>query len=172
MLLKINSTTLHHMRSGLLSNQLMKLIGQIRRERLIVLQRETGLSYADINFKLGRSRRDGTLSQIANKAPNSRTGKPRQMGDEQARELETAFDKPEGWFDRDPDFDDLLNQHTLLIAAEKTGVYDTWPFQSVSRERFMRLPEEEKRRIEALIEGQVIYIESRLHEHQTGKAAA
>lgn len=172
MLHTCNSIVLHHLRSSLLCNSRMKLIGQIRRERLQMLRAETGMSFADINAKLGRSRRDATLSQIANEAPNTSTGKPRQMGDDQARELEVAFDKEKGWFDRDPDFDALQAQYSSLKASEPPATYNIWPFQRITRERFYKLPDVERERLEAMVESQVQFVENQSQPPSTGSAAA
>jgi hypothetical protein len=130
-----------------LSNHAMKLIGEVRRQRLAILMAETGMSLTDVTVKLGRTRRDSTLSQIVNQAPDSKTGKPRQMGDPQARQIETTFGKPAGWMDRDPDFDsleralsDAHKQLAELQVAETPGVYRFWPFVGLSLARVLRLP--------------------------------
>lgn len=86
----------------------MRTIGEIRRLRLLQLMQELGLNFAEMNDRLGRTRVDSTLSQVVQSAPNSRTRKPRQMGDAQARLIEATLGKPEGWMDRDPEFDALL----------------------------------------------------------------
>lgn len=143
------SNVLHHEHSSTLLNRRMKTIGQIRRERLAILRRETGLSLADIGEQLGRSRRDATLSQIANSAPNTRTGKPRQMGDEQARALEIAFNKETGWFDNDPDLDALRFGHAF--AAEPAATYTAWPFKRVSLADLRRLDSAQAAHIETLL---------------------
>jgi hypothetical protein len=39
------------------------------------------------------------LSQIKNQTPDSKTGKPKAMGDEVARKIERALKEPEGWMD-------------------------------------------------------------------------
>lgn len=42
------------------------------------------------------------LSQVRNQAPDSKTGRPRSMGDQMARRLERACGKPAGWMDQGP----------------------------------------------------------------------
>lgn len=103
----------------------MRTIGEIRRLRLRALLDEHAITVAELGARLGRTRRDSTLSQILNGAPDSKTGTPRQMGEAQARLIETKFDKPVGWMDRDPDFDALLLRapSTALRAEEPGGRY-------------------------------------------------
>lgn len=130
----------------------MKPIGEIRQQRLKQFLEQTGLTYADMNAALGRNRRDATLNQIAKAAKNTSTGKPRRMGDSQARLLETKFGLPAGWFDSDPEttFDLISRTPTgeikiidvAHIMAPKSAakedvrsynVPNPWPFQKVSR---------------------------------------
>lgn len=129
----------------------MKPIGQIRRERLKQLLSVGNLSFADLNQLLGRLRRDATLNQIAQAAPNSTTGKPREMGSVQARAIESKLKLPEGWFDTDPDRDgsdfvlSLPDGRRVVfeakpaapaanLAAEEPAIYNAkgWPFRSVT----------------------------------------
>jgi hypothetical protein len=144
----------------------MKLIGEVRRQRLAMLMAETGLSITSFSVKLGRSRRDSTLSQIVHQAPDSKTGKPRQMGDPQARQIETIFGKPTGWMDRDPDFDQLEQalsdaraQINELQVAEAPGVYRFWPFPALSLARVLRLPPAGLKAAQAALTGIVEHFE-------------
>jgi hypothetical protein len=120
----------------------MKTCAEIRRLRLAQLRQETGLSYADMNEKLGRGRLDATLSQIAKQAPNTRSGKARQMGDDQARTIERAFDKPTGWMDRDPEFDELQRQLERSIREPVPAGYSAWPFKRLDAARVRALSPE------------------------------
>jgi transcriptional regulator with XRE-family HTH domain len=141
----------------------MKVIAQIRRERLAQLKTETGLSYADMSERLGRSRRDATISQIANASPNSRTKRPRQMGDDQARAFELAFGKPVGWFDTDPELDDAQGQ--AYRVAEPLPSYGTpWPFRRVSASAISRLPAPALNRLEDLLLGALAMLEVESHQ--------
>lgn len=129
----------------------MKPIGEIRQARLKQFVTQTGMTYAEINSRLGRNRRDATLGQIAQAAPNTTTGKPRRMGDSQARLIETTFGLPAGWFDSDPDnHPDLISRsaqggHLVVrdvsdllkspsVAKEERAGYrtDRWPFETVT----------------------------------------
>jgi hypothetical protein len=118
----------------------MKTISEIRRQRLQILLSEDGLTYAEMNARLGRNRRDATLSQVAKAAPNTSTGTPRAMGDAQARRLETVFGKPHGWFDLDPDIE--RSQPAAAAAILHTSSANLplvpWPF-TVSFARYLHL---------------------------------
>jgi len=157
----VNSILLQQERSKTLSNGGMRSINEVRRLRLKMLKEEQG-SWAEINEKLGRLRGDSTLNQLANAAPNSKTGKPRNLGDELAELLEETFAKPRYWFDLDPDFERCLDELRAAhhIAEPRATYRVNWPFQRVQRERYDRLPAAEKLRIEAYIEGSVAAWES------------
>ena len=116
----------------------MRTVEEVRRLRLAQLVKEVG-SYAELNDKTGRDRRDSTLSQIANQSKNSKSGGPKAMGSDVARALETACKKPTGWMDTDPDlwpFDsidlDLLKkagprcidkiEGAILLTAAQLGI--------------------------------------------------
>lgn len=129
-------------------NARMKVISQIRRERLQMLLDESALSLAEMSVRLGRTARDATLSQILNKAPNTASGKERQMGDAQARKIEVEFGKPAGWLDRDPEFDAMLARVAVLKAAEPTAPYGRSPFEVLDLEKIRNLPADQLRRLE------------------------
>lgn len=76
----------------------MRTISEIRHSNLLLLLEEHG-SLAELNDKLRLPRTDATLSQIKNRSPDSKTGKPRVMGDILARRLEAALGLDEGWMD-------------------------------------------------------------------------
>lgn len=80
--------------------RMMKTIGQIRRENLLLLLEKHG-SMANLNEKIGLLRTDATLSQIKNQSRESKTGKPKMMGVTQARRIEQSLDLPTGWMDND-----------------------------------------------------------------------
>lgn len=153
----------------------MKVIAQIRRERLAQLVRETGLTYADISVRLGRSRRDATLSQIANAAKNTRTGRPRQMGDDQARALEAAFDKPQGWFDADPDLDARIGgsqsaQSAAWAAREGTTAYTPagWPFARVRLRDLLDLSASQALLVETMLLSALALAKNDPHQKSAG----
>jgi hypothetical protein len=59
---------------------------------------------AALNMALGVEKTDATLSQIRTQAPHSKTGKPRAMGDDKAREIEQKLGLPIGWMDTPPSY--------------------------------------------------------------------
>ncbi|MCP1404604.1 hypothetical protein [Achromobacter insolitus] len=101
----------------------MKTIEEIRVVRLRMLIKEVG-STAALNRLAERNERDSTLSQILNGALGSKTSKPKTMGSDLARTLEAATGKPRGWMDNDPDLQP-----------------SSWPFVSLTQERFNALPD-------------------------------
>jgi uncharacterized protein YaeQ len=74
----------------------VKTISEIRHENLLTLIDEMGSAEA-LAEAAGTS--SVYLSQVKNRSPDSKTGKPRQIGDPMARRLESACKKPEGWMD-------------------------------------------------------------------------
>lgn len=93
-----------------------------------MVMREKGLSRADLSDKLGRSRADGTISQIINRAPDSKTGNPRTMGANQARRIELVLNLPVGWMDTPID----NPASAVLQAAEPSADYAAWPIGGMS----------------------------------------
>ncbi|MBT2333597.1 hypothetical protein J7E49_06730 [Variovorax paradoxus] len=74
----------------------MKTIGEIRLENLELLVADSG-TLETVAGKAGTT--SVYLSQIRNGALDQKTGRPRQMGDQMARRLELAHEKPKGWMD-------------------------------------------------------------------------
>lgn len=87
-----------------------KTVYDIRRERLRQLY-ELHKSYAAIASLAGTSA--AYLNQIANGHVDSKTKRPRTMGDELARKLEVACGKPSGWMDQG---DGALSDEAATIA--------------------------------------------------------
>lgn len=74
----------------------MKTIAEIRRDNLLRLIDELGTADA-LAAKVNTSA--VYLSQLRNQSPDSKTKKPRQIGDPLARKLETCCGKERGWMD-------------------------------------------------------------------------
>jgi hypothetical protein len=91
----------------------VQTIAETRRQRLQMLLKQHG-SIAALNDLIGLARTDATLSQVRNRSPHHKTGKPRAMGDDLARKIEEALDLPEGWMDTPP-------THTELHGAPSTA---------------------------------------------------
>lgn len=94
----VNSVPVIHAFGDVLCNPSMRTINEIRHANLLLLIDEYG-SLAELNDQLGLPRTDATLSQIKNRSKDSKTGKPRVMGDVLARRMEAALGKQTGWMD-------------------------------------------------------------------------
>lgn len=127
-------------------------IAEIRRIRLGLL-RERHKTWTALNDLLGYNKRDSTLSQIWNRAPDSKTGRQREMGADLARKIEERLSLPSGWMDTPGrgggPFTVREAEPTFYQVAENGS---SWPF-STSRERFDRLPPEARDMIDAYIKG-------------------
>lgn len=65
------------------------------------------------------------LSQIKNQTPESKTGKPKSMGDDVARKIEIALGEPEGWIDVEHNTSDrdksITTVNVPLIGSSETA---------------------------------------------------
>jgi hypothetical protein len=86
----------------------MQTIAETRRQRLIMLMKQHG-GATKLNEAIGRTPTDGQLNLYKNRnlRPN---GKPHQMGDNIAREIEQALKLPEGWMDTPPTYAEQLGE--------------------------------------------------------------
>ena len=89
------------------SNIHMKTVGEIRHGNLLLLLEE--FQSAETLAELVDSS-PIYISQLRNKAPDSKTKKPRQIGDDMARKLETKCGKEVGWMD---------HEHPLLTYRQE-----------------------------------------------------
>ena len=76
----------------------MKTIDEIRLENLLTAISRAGTATA-LAEKSGLSA--AYISQIKNRQPDSKTGKPKNMGDEAARKVEVGIGEKRGWMDVD-----------------------------------------------------------------------
>ncbi len=120
----------------------MKTVSDNRREWLEHLIHRHG-SISALNIALDRVKTDATLSQIRNKSTHNRTGAPRTMGERIARDIEAKLGLDHGTLDgpapnHDADKSPLHSHH----AAEPAAIYavNSWPFLSVTREDWSRIP--------------------------------
>lgn len=74
----------------------MMTVGRIRRENLELLVLEYG-TLDEVAGRVGST--PVYLSQLRNRAPDTKTGRPREMGSALARRLEVGCGKPDGWMD-------------------------------------------------------------------------
>lgn len=111
----------------------MKTAEEIRRLRLMMLLEEAG-SGAELNRRTGKIARDSTYNQILNRSLGSRTKKPKEMGPDLARSLETTLGKPRGWMDLDPE-----------LEAK------SWPFRDVNEQKLRNLSDRQLAMLESAL---------------------
>ncbi len=80
----------------MLCNDTMKTIDEIRRDKLLLAIEIAG-SASKLSELAGVSSQ--YISQIKSRTPESKTGKPKAMGDSVARKIEAALGKSTGWMD-------------------------------------------------------------------------
>lgn len=74
-----------------------------------MLKKQYG-TWADLNQAVGWEKTSARLSQIFSATIRSDRGKPYVMGDETAREIETALELPTGWMDTPPTYAELHDE--------------------------------------------------------------
>jgi hypothetical protein len=74
----------------------MKTNDEIRRLNMLVAMKRAG-NAAKLAERAATS--PAYISQIKNRAPDSKSGTPKAMGDEIARRIEVAINEPTGWMD-------------------------------------------------------------------------
>lgn len=95
-----------------------------------MLVKKHGGSLAALNEAIGLDRTDATLSQIRTKAPHSKTGKPRVMGDDLARKIEEKLSLGLGWMDTPPSYAELHGEEdprTKVLLLMESMPPDQWP---------------------------------------------
>lgn len=105
----------------------MQTVAEIRLVNLALLSKEFGTQ--DKVAELGHTS-PVYLSQIANHAVDSKTGKPREMGDALARKLEIGCGKPRGWMDNVRTYAELngLSDPKAMMWQVLEGIpMDEWP---------------------------------------------
>lgn len=86
--------------SVLVLSAVMKTISQIRRENLeLLIEGTISKTARELSERCEVSA--AYLSQIKGEHKETKTGKPKTMGDDIARRLEAGMGKPEGWMDQD-----------------------------------------------------------------------
>lgn len=107
----------------------MQTISETRLARLAMLVKRHSGSLAKLNDAIGLDRTDATLSQIRTRAPHSKTGKPRVMGDDLARKIEERLSLDVGWMDTPPSYAELLGEEdprTKVMLLMEAMPADQW----------------------------------------------
>lgn len=108
----------------------MQTVSETRLLRLQMLVKEHNGSLASLNEAIGLARTDATLSQIRTRAPHSKTGKPRVMGDDLARKIEERLSLEAGWMDTPPSHAELHGEEdprTKVWQLLEAMPPDQWP---------------------------------------------
>jgi hypothetical protein len=100
----------------------MKVVEDVRRERLQLLREEFG-TLAALNEKLGLNSRDSTLSQYLNQSTGTKSEKPKVMGSAMARRLEQACGKEVGWMDTDPELEAAAAAYEAIMTQAREGAH-------------------------------------------------
>lgn len=136
-----------------LSNARVKTITKIRHDNLLILIKRAGKiqTFAD---RVGRSH--SQISQLKNRSPHSKSGLPREIGDDIARLIESTHELPEGWMDVEHEDGNLTGGLPPTVVQEPIAPYvvRSWPFTRVTLEQIQSLPSYEL----ALIEGYIARI--------------
>lgn len=113
----------------------MQPVTETRLLRLQMLVKKHNGSLADLNEAIGLVRTDATLSQIRTKAPHSKTGKPRVMGDDLARKIEERLSLPTGWMDTPPSYAELADKtdtvRELFMVMQTMNTQDLYQAKAV-----------------------------------------
>lgn len=128
----------------------MKTVNEYRRDNLIRLVAALG-GTSDFARALGKS--SSQISQWVNASPDSKTGKPRQISDSAARQIEAACRLARGWMDQPHDDEELVitktQTHrsaaltpTIEFSTKMTTIPLTPPENSkvIAWEKFEELP--------------------------------
>lgn len=89
-----------------------------------------------------RSKTDPAYISQLRTGVKTATGKRRSVGDDVARRLEGAMDKPHGWMDQSPDIvyrDELSAQQAQVLHAELQHAFGLWLRERLSPEAMARL---------------------------------
>jgi len=120
----------------------MRTIDEIRRENLeLAISRLGGKAIALANAAGIAS---AYISQIRTRAPDSKSGKPKALGDEAARKIESALGEPAGWMDAHH------SEQTSDPAQATRSEGVAWPFTAM-RSDFDRLTPQEKATLDAVV---------------------
>lgn len=137
-------------------------VQETRHANLLALIEQHG-SIQQLAARVGRSH--SQISQLKNRVRHSKSGRPREVGDDLARAFEAALGLPRGWMDRAPP---RPEPPAAVMVAEESPTYG-WPFRRVSPAAFASLSAEDRARVEGFIESLVLAHNER---HPTDGSAA
>lgn len=114
----------------------MKVIQEIRLGNLRTLLAESGGAVVELAKRLERSQ--GQISQLLNESVDKKTGKKKQIGDSQARYIESKFKKERGWMDNDHSSLAAMIAAAVASHAEKQGMKATDDYVEKNMTSFVR----------------------------------
>lgn len=116
----VNRTVRIPQNDALHKNHAMQTIDEIRRQRLALLIKEAG---SQTRLAEATEIAQSQISQWLNASKDSKTGTPRAMNKDSARELERRCNKPTGWMDQPISTADRQPTIKPPIAAEAAAPY-------------------------------------------------
>jgi hypothetical protein len=144
----------------------MKTAEENRRAWLDKLIQEYG-SIANLNNKLDRDRTDATLSQIKNQSAHHKTGKPRAMGSDIARDIEVKLGLERGALDYPPNHGQgaaLIKRVESVFRVNEpvptAYLADEWPFKTIRPADWRSLPLEQRDLLELQIRALLPLVEA------------
>ena len=144
----------------------MKTAEENRKDWLDRLIQEHG-SIANLNNKLDRDRTDATLSQIKNQSAHHKTGKPRAMGSEIARDIEEKLGRERGALDYPPTQvkgNPLIKPVEVVFQINEPEPLaynqEEWPFKTIRPADWRSLPLEQRDLLELQIRALLPLVEA------------
>ena len=126
---------------------------EIRNANLLLLIEKVG-GMRQLADRVGHGS-TSTLSQIKNRSPDSKTGKPKGIGVVLARKLEKATGQETGWMDIPHETaNSFLTVDTSKISSLQPSP-PQWPFADISPARWYAVDERVRTKIEEAIEERV-----------------
>lgn len=122
---------------------------EIRHANLLMLIERVG-GMRQLADRLGHSS-TSTLSQMKNRSPDSKTGKPKGVGVALARKLEKAMGLDAGWMDIPHESVGSV----LTGSGPKPIAQPVWPFADISPARWYAVDERTRTKIEGVIEERI-----------------
>lgn len=119
------------MSSAVLLNALMLSVDEIRHANLLFLIRQMPGGQVEFADKTGKNA--SQVSQWVNRSPDSKTGRPRSMGSDSARSIESALGLAKGWMDtvHDDVANDILRDS--LLGSGEAHKLSTGPSPAASQ---------------------------------------
>lgn len=123
----------------------VKTIEQIRRENFAALVSEAG---GVTRFAEKMDKSQSQFSQIIHGSPDSKTGKPKEIGSKLARAIESKFGKDIGWMDHEPE-DHEVQEFKKLPPEVRSWIIRSAHIHPATANQPKRLGDERRQREQA-----------------------